>query len=731
VSQPPFDPYAYAASQEPPPSAQPKFYPYAYAASAPAAPAFDPYAYAASAGANQDAGSSAGPSHDWGPLSALAAQAPDTPATQDWGPLSDIAAGKVSPASQPSTTQTPRTWESDWLQHGNPVDQFVQGAFDQAITSKVGAIAGGLRGLWDLARGRGAETAASDVGATGQGAAYQPQTGAQAAGAKIASSDWNPLNWAGIAIGKTGQFLGNTAERLGAPPWLSTTLDVAPAAAVSAVGLKAAGIGPGEGYVPEVERVTPEGAPSTQSVSAAATGKGALSQGAPEPDSAPVEGGLPKDYHDERAAILQRVGLNQARESAIEGNAKDAAVDFQMTKYDQQAGRAAAAQFEGEKQALATHAENIIANTGGTIGVDEDALANRGATIARPFDALRDWFNQRTQLLYQSADARAQGTPVTNLNGVDTLLKDPTFRNTLLARDQGGLLNAVGNQLERFREGNPNGFTAAGAEQVRQWLNQVWTPQNKWAIGQVKDAIDTDVLKSAGEDVYQSARAMRALKAQTLDNPKGVAQLFDTDPNTPINRATPYERIPDKLNNLPLDQFANVLHMLKNMPEEIQPDAQAALGEIRGQLGNKLLQAGTQTASGGTRGLWAGERVANVLRTNAAKFRLAFQDDPEAQQGIKDLNSAGQILKVDAGYPGADAQAANAMKRGLISRALRHVVSAAGAGAGGVFGPGGAAVGGVLGEMGGEAVGARQAEGAALKSWGRRVRTLPPADGNP
>lgn len=698
----PFDPYAYAASLP----------------DQPAKPAFDPYAYAASLPDNYD------------PLAAKAAQ--HQPPSSGYDPLALVAAGKSLPAANvpsanPTSSPAPM-WEQDWVKHGNPVDQFVQGAFDRAITSAGGAIGGGLKGLWDIAMGR-KEAAPADVEQAEQAATYQPQTTAQRMGAEVASSNWNPLNWAGVAISKSGQFLGDTAERLGAPPWLSTALDVAPAAAVSVAGLKAAGIGPGEGYVPEVERIAPESS-DTQSVSAAATGgRGALSQGVPEPDSAPVEGGLPKDYQAERQAILQRVGLPQARESAIEGNAKDAAVDFQMTKYDQQAGRAAAAQFETEKQALTNHAENLIANTGGTIGVDEDALANRGATIARPFDALRDWFTQRTQQLYQSADERAQGTPVTNLDGVDKLLQSPSFRNTLLARDQGNLLNAVGNQLERFREGNPNGFTAAGAEQVRQWLNQVWTPDNKWAVGQLKDAIDNDVTSTAGEDIYQSARAMRALKAQTLENPKGIAQLFDTDPNTSINRSTALEKIPDKLVNLPLDQFANVLQTLKNMPEELQPDAQAALGEIRGHLGNKLLQAGTQTASGGARGLWASDRVANVLRTHAAKFRLAFQDDPEAQGAIKDLNSAGQILKVDASYPGADAQAANAMKRGLISRALRHVGSAAGAGAGGVFGPGGAAVGGVLGEMGGEAVGARQAEGAALKSWGKRVRTLPRAEG--
>ncbi|MGB6487548.1 MAG: hypothetical protein WBE91_11745 [Steroidobacteraceae bacterium] len=681
---------------------------------------YDPLAALAAQTSTQPGASSSG----YDPVGALAAQT--SAPTQAYDPVGALAAGKPLPASSDSSGGQ----SSMQPMHLNPINDFVQGAFDQGLTSVGGAVAGGLKGLWDLARGGGANEAAPDVGSLEQRAAYQPQTTAERWGANAASSDWNPLNWPGIAISKTGQFLGDTAERLGAPPWLSTALDVAPAAAVSAAGLKAAGIGPGEGYVPEVERVTPEGAPNTQSISAASVGRGALPKGAPEPDGAPVEGGYSPEAQNERAAILQRIGLGQARQSAIEGNAKDAASDALMSKYDQPAGRAAAGQFEAERNALTAHAENIIGETGGTIGMDEDALAQRGQTIARPFDQLREYFDANTRRLYAQADQRAAGTPLTNLDSVDTLLQNPSFRNTLLARDQGNLLTAVGNQLERFREGNPNGFTAAGAEQVRQWLNQVWTPDNKWAVGNLKDAIDNDVLKTAGEDVYQAARAQRQLRTQTLENPKGVATLFDTDPNTLINRTTPFERIPDKLAQLPLDQYTNVLQTLKEMPDELQPDAQAALGEIRGHLVNKLLQAGTQTAGGSARGLWAADRVANVLRTNAAKFRTTFQDDPQGQAGIKDLNSAGQILKADASYPGADAQAANAMKRGLISRTLKHVGGAVGAGTGGLVGPVGAAAGGVLGEMGGEALGASRAESAALKAWQKRVRALPQGDGS-
>ncbi len=664
------------------------------------------------------------------PLADRAAQAAPAAVSGAYDPLALVAAGKALPAANepsvaPANSSAP-SWEQDWIEHGDPVNQFVQGAFDQAITSAAAPVAAGLKGLWDLAAGRGGAAAASDVQGTERRLAYQPQTGAQRAGSAAASSAWNPLNWPGVAAGKLGQWMGHGAEAAGAAPIVSTLAQVAPAAALSALGLKGAGIGPGEGYVPEVERVATEAPPQ------AAPGAAGAPPSAPAPDGPPVEGGLPKEAQAERQAILERVGITQARKSALEGDAKAAATDYQVNRTDEPAGREASAQFDHERSALADFTQRQITRAGGSIGTDEDALIDRGQTIARPFDALRDWFDQRQKQLYAEAQARsdqlsANGNPTayTQLQGVDRLLRSPDFRNTLMARDQGNLLNAVQAQLERFRETNPNGFTPAGAEQFRQWLNQVWSPENRWAVGKVKDAVDQDVTQTAGEDLYAQARAIRALKARTLENPKGIASLFDADPLTPINRVTAFEKIPDKIMGLPLEQFGNLVQTLKEMPPELQERAQAALGEVKGQLLNRLLKAGTETRAGRGAQLWRGEEVSQTLARHAGKFRIAFDGDPEAQAAIKDLNSAGQILRTPQGYPGAYAQATNLAKRGVGSAIVRQVGRGAGAAVGSALGN---PVTAVAGEMAGSAVGERTAaaldERAALKNWRKRVVSL-------
>lgn len=437
-------------------------------------------------------------------------------------------------------------------------------------------------------------------------------------------------------------------------------------------------------------------------------------------DTEPVEGGLPKSAASPRADILRRVGLENARDSAIAGDAKSAATDFQMSKFDEPAGVQAKAQFEAERVALQNHAEGIVQKTGGTLGMDEDSLHIRGQTIAKPFDDLNQWFDTQTRRLYTAADERAQGAPVTQLESVDSLLKSPRFRNSLLAKDQGSLLNAVEGQLEEFRKGNPQGFTVGAAEEVRQWLNQVWSHENRWAVGQLKDALDSDVLKGAGEDIYAPARAIVQQRKATLDNPKGIARLMDADPQSPLNRVTPHVKVPDTVARLDPAQFENVVQTLKEMPEELQPQAQAALSEIKAHFANKLLDEGSKHQT-----QWNAPGVAKVLKSNSAKIKLIFADDPEALQAISDLDSAGKILRVDASYPGAAAQAANAMKRGFMSRAVSKLAATSGAAAGGwLGGPLGAAGGAAAGETLGNKAGAAMAERAAVKQWQSKITPL-------
>lgn len=592
---------------------------------------------------------------------------------------------------------------------------------------------------------------------------YNPSDRTSQAATQATDNPASPLNWPTKAFDMLGEAINSATDPRSLEKYREYTRQslaargepyYGPPAALPTTGTGSTALGPiisgiaqvglgAKPFLPEMEIPTSRATPgwgaeseaaatsSPPAVSSAPLSVAAATREAPfEPrdiperpgtpvDTEPVEGGLPSSAADERAAVLKRVGLENARESAIKGDAKAAATDWQLSKFDEPAGVEAKAQFDSERNALMAHSQKLIADTGGTLGTDEDALHARGQTVARAFDGLSDWFDQQRKKLYAAADQRAQGGPITNLDGVDALLKDPQFRNTLLAKDQGNLLTSIENQLGEFRKQSPQGFSVASAEKVRQWLNQIWTNDNKSAIGAVKGALDNDVLKGAGEDIYGPARALVQMKAQTLDNPNGISRLMEHDPQTPINRVTPFEKIPDTLTRLPVAQFDQVLKTLDVMPEELQPLAQQAKAEIKAHLLNKVNDAGTSTS-----GQWNARGVEKIIKGNSAKLQSAFADQPQALKDLQDLRSAGNILSVNQGYPGAAAQASNALKRGFMSRALSHVGGTAGAAAGGVLGPLGAAGGAAAGEALGAKAGAAASEKSALKNWRKGVRSL-------
>ncbi len=654
-------------------------------------------------------------------------------------------------------------------------------ALVQQVTGLGATVGAGAKTAYDAVTGKVKSIADADDAAQDfiRRHTFTPDAGSDAA--KVSSglaSPLDPINWPGLATDKVGEGVRYAMDRpLGhqmpdavrsASDYLGPLTTGALDFGIAAAGARAPFLGKGASAAPtaaltdaRLARLSDVHLPLEQTqgktlplalpapapeAAAPLTAAGAPRAPSWEPrdpeapapmvDSEPARGGLAltDSQRAQRAGILARTGQQTARESALAGDAGNAGTDWQLTKFNQEpAGQAAAEQFEHEKQALTAHAQRIVKATGGTLGTDEDALNARGETIDAPFAALRQWFKDRSREDYDSVKAKFGDNPVGPLADTEKLLKDPDFTESLLAKNQGHFLDSAARQYERIKALNPDGFTVDNAEHFRKFLNSVWTPETSSAIGRITDAIDGDVTKAAGADVYAGARARVELKHRLLDDPDGVSTLFDTDPRTPINRSTALNQIPDKLTRLPPAQFSNVLKTLDQMPEELQPQAQAAKAEIKAHLANKLLQAGSETRSGRPRqGQWESGAVTQVLKANSAKFREAFKDDPKSLAMIQDLDSAGRINQTDQAYPGAAAQAANAVKRGMMSHAITRGAAGAGASLGGalgsIAGPAGTAVGAATGAAAGEALGSRAGqslgEGKALKSWQKRVTKL-------
>lgn len=368
----------------------------------------------------------------------------------------------------------------------------------------------------------------------------------------------------------------------------------------------------------------------------------------------------------QRAKVLQRVGVDTTRKSAISGNAKDAATENQIAKLDGPAGNHMRSVLDNERAALVKYSDDFVSETGGTAGTDGSALYGRGSTIIAPLDALKDLFDRGISGLYKEADKRAQGAP-TKLDSFSQVLSDDSLMTN---SDRVHLRDSMGAYLKKLGISDTQEITVAQAETIRKRLNENWSPQNSKYTGALKDALDDDVMKAAGEDIYQEARALRAKRARVLDDPKGIAKLMDSSGPDGINRAVPVEKIADTLTGLPADQLAHVIKTLKDVPPELKPQADAALAEVKAQFANKIRDIG-----GAQTGQWAAKNVTKYLNNNAARLKAIFT--PAELDKINDLNSAGHILAKDQSYPGAYAQEHNVIRSGVSKAIIGGAATAA------------------------------------------------------
>lgn len=420
---------------------------------------------------------------------------------------------------------------------------------------------------------------------------------------------------------------------------------------------------------------------------------------------------LPITEQARRAQVLQRVGLSDARKSAIEGDPTAASTDYQTSLLDSTAGRYAKAKIEEERGALAEHGQQIVRETGGTLGMDAQTLEARGHTILSPLEDFRKWFTDQTNGLYKVARERAGGQPLALDRFNEVLGTDSKFANTDTIELRRGLQARMKELKMLNKDGNVLPATVEQAENLRQYVNEEWSPKSNGRIRELKNAIDEDVTSAAGEDTFKKARALHQMKQAIFADPKGLSSILDSEG---INRKVPVEKIADTITALPNAQFAHIVETLKHVPPELAPQAQAALAEIKAHMANRVLDAGA-----GRVGQWGARDVTAYLNKSAVKMRLVFA--PEELAKIGDLNEAGHILAKPQGYPGATVQAHNLLQRGALA-ALPKGGAMVGGTVGALFGAPG--TGALVGDAVGSSVAGKLGDAAALKATQKRWTKL-------
>ena len=438
----------------------------------------------------------------------------------------------------------------------------------------------------------------------------------------------------------------------------------------------------------------------------------------PEVRYAP-KGAVPLTEQEARKGVLGRIGLDSARESSIKGDGFGAANEYQTSKTDTAVGQLFRDTLAKERNALETFGQKIVERTGGSFGLDETALYDRGTRIAKPFDDFKAALQAEMSEAYKKATEVAAGRPSvipTNLQRFLDTDSNFTVNDSFMALRRGIQSHLKENGL-LDKDGRVMPMTVEQAENLRKYVNSNWNNERSGIIGRMKDKIDNDVTKVAGEDVYKKARDIRTQIARLLDDPKGVSKIMDYDPQSPMNRAVPFEKIATTIERMDVDQQMHLVRLLKQMPENLRPQADAAIAEIKAHLANRILQEGSKN-----KGQWNASNVSKYLKDNNKKLAV-LMEDPEIAQMVRDLNAAGHILKYDASYPGAAIQAHNLTKLGVPL--LGSLGGAVGTTVGGVTGGGfGAALGGTIGGAMGAKRGAKMAEKSALKRGQKKMIPL-------
>lgn len=379
-------------------------------------------------------------------------------------------------------------------------------------------------------------------------------------------------------------------------------------------------------------------------------------------DVAPTEQALRADIANE---VLGNTG--QVRSGVITGNENILRQEYTEARSANPTPRSELLkkQIADEQNALTKYAEQRIENTGASKNLPSDY--ERGQLMNDAIastEGLTGFFKNVKDALYQEARVKVGDNPVASTT-LENLLNSSKFKSELKLKGIKDFTEGLDELLQLHKtqgfEGTKPG-SIAGLEELRKSVNAQWTPQNKREIGRIVKAIDEDIAKAGGEDLYKRARSVHQAEQKIFES-KGMDKLFGEVDSNGVQTATDFQAIPKKLNQMPADQWKHIYDTYDEISKgrvrgvgfdlELTPElmqyAEAAKAEMRGALAREIYQAGA-----GKTGVWNQNAVNNILNARAKKIEHAFS--PEEQKAFHTLNYAGHIMPGVHAYEGAALQ---------------------------------------------------------------------------
>lgn len=421
------------------------------------------------------------------------------------------------------------------------------------------------------------------------------------------------------------------------------------------------------------------------------------------------------DELSSREALLNRIGLDEVRTSALNANPKEAASQFITSQADQ--GPYATGmtnQINLEKSALDNHFKKIQEESGGTVirhgtSFQEGDKIRVGKTIKDALQQGYDNHQKATTVLYKEATDKLGNTPV-ELGKFNEFLKaDENFAY----QNEKGLQTGINQFLRRKQflddNGNLKALTVAQAEEVRKYINSKYHHETKQLGGELKGLLDKDVFEAVGGETYEKGRKHYQKGIEVYDNPKAVGDLLG---DNGVNQKIPDEKVSSKVVTLPNSQFEHLFTTL-------EADGQVgAVNQIKTSLVEQIREAGNSAKDQPFNSVAAAKEAAKL----SEKLKIAYKNDPKGLEAIYDGIEAANILYIPNKYPGAGVQT-NLLQNKFVDVGIRRAFGSAGGAMGSFAGPLGAAGGAVAGEAIGGKVSGKVAESKQQKALKKEIKS--------
>ena len=365
-----------------------------------------------------------------------------------------------------------------------------------------------------------------------------------------------------------------------------------------------------------------------------------------------------------RAQIISEINpTGRPRSGLITGNENTIRNEYALANSSERtpAGDILKQEIANEQQALPNYAKKIIEDTGADqLLPDNESRAVRIRNALDGTEGLAKDIENVKKQIYQEAFQKVGNNPV-EPTSIESLLNSKQFQAELKLKKLQDFTGGARELLDLHKtegfEGTAPG-SIAGLEKLRQSLNASWSPENSFAIRRATRAIDEDIAKAGGSDTLLKARGLHQAE-QNLFGSKGIKDLLTEEDANGVQTGIPNEKLIDKLNKMPNDQWKHIYDTLGKaangeivgiaVSPEVQAAAKSAQAEMKAAIARDIYEAGAAKA-----GEWNPNSVNNKANFHNSKIKHSF--DPEAIRKIHTLNVGGYLMPSKSPYEGAGMQ---------------------------------------------------------------------------